>query len=44
MALRYQVGDTFPSLALVDERGKERTIAELAEGQPLILIFFRGPW
>jgi len=44
MALRFQVGDTFPSVSLVDERGEERTIAELSGGQPLLLIFFRGPW
>ena len=44
MALRFQVGDVFPSVSLVDERGKERTIAELADGRPMILIFFRGPW
>ena len=44
MPLRYQVGDTFPALSLVDERGKERSIADLADGQPMILIFFRGPW
>ncbi len=44
MALRFQVGDTFPSVSLVDERGETRTIAELSGGQPLLLILFRGPW
>ena len=44
MALRFGVGDAFPSVPLLDERGKERTIAELSDGQPLIFCFFRGPW
>ena len=44
MALCYQVGDPFPSIPLEDDRGNKRSIAELADGQPLILIFYRGPW
>lgn len=44
MTLRYRVGDTFPSLPLVDDRGETRTIEDLSGGQPLILAFFRGPW
>ncbi len=44
MTLRYQVGDTFPSLARVDDRGDTRTLEEIAAGQPLLLVFFRGPW
>jgi peroxiredoxin len=44
MALKYQVGHKFPSLSLLDDRDKEVSIAELADGQPLILAFYRGPW
>ncbi len=44
MALRYQVGQQFPSMSLIDDREKEVSIAELAGGQPLILAFYRGPW
>ena len=44
MALRYHVGQKFPSLTLTDDREKEVSIAELAGGQPLILAFYRGPW
>ena len=44
MALRYEVGQKFPSLSLVDDREKSVSIGELAGGRPLILAFFRGPW
>lgn len=44
MALRYGVGDRFPSATLVDDRGETVTIEAVASGQPLILAFFRGPW
>ena len=44
MPLRYEVGDKFPSMTLVDDRGKEVTLEEVAGGQPLILAFYRGPW
>ena len=44
MALKYDVGQKFPSIRLVDDREREVSIAELAGGQPLILAFFRGPW
>jgi peroxiredoxin len=44
MPLRYKVGDTFPSLSLLDDRENEVAIAEVAGGQPLILTFYRGPW
>ena len=44
MPLRYDVGQQFPSMALIDDRGKEVTIEQAAGGQPLILAFYRGPW
>jgi len=44
MALRYQVGDTFPDLIRRDDRNNEVSISELTKGQPLFLAFFRGPW
>ncbi len=44
MPLRYAVGDKFPSFLLLDEREREVSLADLAEGQPLILAFYRGPW
>jgi peroxiredoxin len=33
---------TFPDLRLPDHNGVERTLAELAAGDPLVLVFFRG--
>ncbi len=44
MPLQYEVGQKFPELSLVDDRGKKVTIEEVAGGQPLILAFYRGPW
>ncbi len=44
MALKYEVGKKFPSVSLLDDRDRAVSIADLAEGQPLILTFFRGPW
>jgi peroxiredoxin len=44
MALQYDVGDTFPSITLTDDRRKEVSIEEVAGGQPLLLAFYRGPW
>lgn len=42
MLLNLEVGDRFPSPSLVDDRGNEVSIEEVAGGQPLILAFFRG--
>ena len=42
--LKYHVGQQFPSMSLIDDREQEVSIAELADGQPLILAFYRGPW
>lgn len=44
MALEYQVGQKFPSIDLVDDRGQAVTVADVAGGRPLILAFYRGPW
>ena len=44
MPLRYEVGQKFPSVTLVDDRGAETSIEEVGGGQPLTLAFYRGPW
>ena len=44
MALRYQIGQQFPSVSLIDDREQEVSIAALAGAQPVILTFYRGPW
>ena len=37
-------GGTFPDLELPDHNGVTRTVSELAEGDPVVLNFFRGWW
>ncbi|HEX6920484.1 MAG TPA: redoxin domain-containing protein [Actinomycetes bacterium] len=37
-------GRGFPDLELPDHTGVIRTLSELAEGDPLVLSFFRGWW
>lgn len=37
-------GKQFPQLELPDHSGITRTLDELAEGDPLVLTFFRGWW
>ena len=37
-------GSRFPDLELADHAGIRRRITELAEGDPLVLNFFRGWW
>src|SRR5688500_17621274 len=37
-------GERFPDLELPDHTGRARTLAELAGGDPLVLIFSRGWW
>ncbi len=44
MALKYEIGQKFPSLSLLNDRERAVSIAELAGGRPLTLAFFRGPW
>ena len=44
MSLRYEIGQKFPSVTLSDDRGQQVSIEEVADGRPLILVFYRGPW
>jgi len=44
MPLKYDVGQKFPAASLVDDRGQEVSMSEVGGGQPLILVFYRGPW
>ena len=37
-------GNTFPDLELPDHNDVPRTLSELAEGDPVVLNFFRGWW
>jgi peroxiredoxin len=37
-------GNSFPNLRLPEHTGKERSLSELAGGQPLVLCFVRGWW
>jgi len=44
MPLNLSVGDRFPDQSLTDHAGREVSISELADGQPLFVAFYRGPW
>ena len=44
MPLQLDVGDRFPDVTMLDDRSQPRSIAEVADGRPLFLAFFRGPW
>ena len=44
MPLRFETGQKFPSVTLVDDRGQDVSIEEVADGRPLILVFYRGYW
>ena len=35
-------GATFPDYELADHRGKHRTLSELQQGDPLVLVLSRG--
>lgn len=37
-------GDTFPDLSLPDHTGRQRTLSEIANGDPVALFFSRGWW
>jgi peroxiredoxin len=37
-------GNRFPDLRLPDHTARERSLSELADGQPLVLAFVRGWW
>jgi peroxiredoxin len=36
--------DVFPDLALPDHTGRQRTLSDVANGDPLVLVFSRGWW
>lgn len=44
MPLNLSVGDRFPDVTMLDDRGEPRSIGAIADGRPLFLAFFRGPW
>ena len=44
MALNLGIGDRFPDMTRRDDRDQDVSISELAQGRPLFLAFFRGPW
>lgn len=39
-----EVGRSFPDLDLPDHTGRDRTLSEIAGGDPLVLLFSRGWW
>ena len=44
MPLNLDVGDKFPDHCLADQHGNDRSISEHADGQPIFVVFYRGPW
>ncbi|MDH3679579.1 MAG: hypothetical protein OEV40_06450 [Acidimicrobiia bacterium] len=44
MPLNLKIGDRFPDQTLTDDTGTSLSISEVANGRPLFLAFFRGPW
>ena len=44
MPLNLSVGDPFPDHRMPDHTGTEVSLSEVAQGLPLFLAFFRGPW
>lgn len=44
MPLNLKVGDRFPDHKMLDDTGAEVSISSVAQGQPLFLALFRGPW
>ena len=42
--MALEPGERFPDLELPDHTGRVRTLAELAGGDPLVLVFSRGWW
>lgn len=43
-AVELSPGRPFPDLDLPDHTGRPRSLAEVAGGDPVVLVFFRGPW
>lgn len=44
MPLHLDAGDLFPDHTMLDDTGSEVSISGVAQGQPLFLALFRGPW
>lgn len=44
MPLELSVGDSFPDVTMPDHDGYPTTISQVADGHPLFLAFYRGPW
>lgn len=44
MPLKLKEGDKFPLATLPDHTGEMVSIAQVADGTPLILTFYRGYW
>lgn len=44
MPLKLKSGDVFPDVTLTDDTGAAVSISAVADGNPLILSFYRGPW
>lgn len=42
--MHIEPGATFPDITAVDHAGRERTLGELAAGDPLVLTTYRGFW
>lgn len=42
--LNLKIGDRFPDHTLTDDTGTALSISEVANGRPLFLALFRGPW
>jgi peroxiredoxin len=40
----YALSETFADLRLPDHNGRPRTLSEIANGDPLVLVFSRGWW
>lgn len=43
-AVELAPGRVFPDLDLPDHTGRLRRLSEVAGGDPVALVFFRGPW
>lgn len=42
--MKLEPGRAFPDLDLPDHTGRDRSLAEVAAGDPLVLLFSRGWW
>jgi len=44
MGDNLEVGSILPDIALPDHNGVRRTLIELADGDPVVIVFYRGWW